>query len=444
MNCSWDERVFIGPVRASGLRSAYSEGLQLPKHAVFVALAVKILLIHQNFPGQFRQLTPHLIRMGHELVAICSHQRPVIEGVRVLRYDEPPRLAAQAPMGTLLWHEALLRANAVARLCDGLERRGWRPDRILAHSGWGESLGVRPVWPDAVQILWPELWLQPQHGGYGVDPQKPAAGLEQQLEHLGRNALTARSLDQAAAWVLPTRHQANSFPEAYRDHRLHVIHEGIDTRLACPNPAVQYEVRGVRIDRTVPTITFVNRNLERLRGFDVLMRALPAIQRAHPTVRVLIVGDNEGGYGGGHPSGRPLREVMLAELAGQLDLERIHFLGRIPHPYLISLLQASWVHVYLSYPFILGWSLLEAMACGCCIVGSEGMPVGEVIHNGVEGLLVPMNEPARLAQRVLALLHDAPLRQQLGERARQAALAWDQSITLPRLTAVIEGMASLG
>jgi glycosyltransferase involved in cell wall biosynthesis len=161
-------------------------------------------------------------------------------------------------------------------------------------------------------------------------------------------------------------------------------------------------------------------------------------------VRVLIVGDNEGGYGGGHPSGRPLREVVLEELAGQLDLERIHFLGRVPHPSLIGLLQASWVHVYLSYPFVLGWSLLEAMACGCCIVGSEGMPVGEVIHNGVEGLLVPMNEPARLAQRVLALLHDAPLRQQLGERARQAALAWDQSITLPRLTAVIEGMASLG
>jgi len=398
---------------------------------------VKLLLIHQNFPGQFRQLAPHLAQRGHELVAFCSHQRPVAVAGQLMRYSEPAKLAG-VPLGTQLWHDGLQRAAAVARLCDQLRQQGWMPDRILAHTGWGETLGIAEVWPTVPQIVWPELWVQPQHGGFGVDPEKPPAGLEQRLEQLGRNALTRQALEAASAWVVPTQHQANSFPPVYRDQRMHVIHEGIDTRLACPNPAVHYEVRGVRIDRSVPTITLVNRNLERLRGFDTFMRALPAIQRAHPTVRVLIVGDNEGGYGGGHPSGRPLRVVVLEELAGQLDLERIHFLGRVPHPSLIGLLQASWVHVYLSYPFVLGWSLLEAMACGCCIVGSEGMPVSEVIHNGVEGLLVPMNDPARLAQRVLALLHDAPLRQQLGERARQAALAWDQSFTLPRLTAVIE------
>ena len=158
----------------------------------------------------------------------------------------------------------------------------------------------------------------------------------------------------------------------------------------------------------------------------MFMRALPIIQAQHPTVRVLIVGDNEGGYGGGHVSGRPLRQLMLEELDGQLDLDRIHFLGRIPHAYLIKLLQASWVHVYLSYPFILGWSLLEAMACGCCIVGSLGMPVEEVIHNGVDGVLVPMDDHQGLAQRVLFLLSNPHLREQLGLKARSSALAWDQ------------------
>ena len=188
----------------------------------------------------------------------------------------------------------------------------------------------------------------------------------------------------------------------------------------------------------MPTITLVNRNLERLRGFDMFMRALPIIQAQHPTVRVLIVGDNEGGYGGGHVSGRPLREVMLEELDGELDMDRIHFLGRIPHPYLIKLLQASWVHVYLSYPFILGWSLLEAMACGCCVVGSRGMPVEEVIQDGVEGVLVPMDDFQRLAHRVLFLLSNSHLRQQLGDNARSSALLWDQSVTLPQLTALVE------
>ena len=228
--------------------------------------------------------------------------------------------------------------------------------------------------------------------GFGSDPLMGPANFESSLANLGRNALAESSLAQASAWVLPTRHQANSFPRAYQGDRLHVIHEGIDTQLAQPNLHVSYEVRGIHVDRSVPTITFVNRNLERLRGFDTFMRALPIIQRQYPTVRVVIVGDNEGGYGGRHPSGIPLREVMLKELHGQIDVERIHFLGRIPHPYLISILQASWVHVYLSYPFILGWSLLEAMACGCCVVGSRGMPVEEVIHDGVEGVLVSMDD----------------------------------------------------
>ena len=322
----------------------------------------------QNFPGQFRQLAPHLRDRGHELIAICSHERPVADWMRILRYREPSRPGVVLPHSTLLWHEAVERATSVAKLCSQLAQEGWKPDRILAHTGWGETLGIREVWPDIPQILWPELWLRPEHGGYGVDPQKLHVGLEQQLEHIGRNALTARALDHAASWVLPTRHQANSFPLHYQDARLSVIHEGIDCQFACPDPDVNYVVKDHFIDRSVPTITFVNRNLERLRGFDMFMRALTIILNQHESVRVLIVGDNEGGYGGGHPSGRPLREVMLRELDGQLDLDRIHFLGRIPHPSLIKLLQASWVHVYLSYPFILGWSLLEAMACGfwCC------------------------------------------------------------------------------
>jgi len=397
---------------------------------------MKLLLIHQNFPGQFRQLAPYLESLGHELVAICSHQRPVALRGRVLRYEEPAKVQG-LPQGTALWHEGLQRATAVARLCDQLRQQGWRPDRILAHSGWGETLALEQVWPGVIQILWPELWVRPEHGGHGHDPCLSVPGLEEELQQLGRNSLTRAALDQAAAWVLPTRHQANSFPARYQGPGLQVIHEGIDTRLACPRPDVSYEVRGIAINRQTPTITFVNRNLERLRGFDLLMRALPRIQRQHPSVRVLIVGDNEGGYGGLHASGQPLRELLLAELAGQLDLERIHFLGRIPHPQLIGLLQASWVHVYLSYPFVLSWSLLEAMACGCCIVGSTGMPVQEVIRHGVEGVLVPLTDPDLLAQAVLGCLADASRRERLGRAARQGSLGWDQSVTLPQLGALV-------
>ena len=399
---------------------------------------MRLLLIHQNFPGQFRQLAPYLLQQGHELVAICSHPRPIDLPIRILRYEPPTKTEGLNHFGITVWEEGLRRSEAVARCVYELLQEGWKPDCILAHSGWGETIALPEFLADVPQVIWPELWVQPEHGGHGVDPLKPPVGLAQKLDQVGRHTLTRVALDSAHSWILPTRHQANSFPPEFQGRRLHVVHEGIDTTIACPNPSVSFGVRDVTIDRSVPTVTFVNRNLERLRGFDMFMRALPSIQQAHPQVRVLIVGDNEPGYAGGVTGGRPLRELMLEELSGKLDLNRIHFLGRIPHSQLMAVLQASWIHVYLSYPFVLGWSCLEAMACGCCLVGSQGMPVAEVIEDGVQGLLVPMDNSERLAQRVIGLLERPDLRQRLGEAARQEALRWDQTVTLPKICAVIE------
>ena len=402
---------------------------------------LRILLIHQNFPGQFRQLAPYLQSRGHEVVGICSHQRPLEAGFRILRYQEPKPTSGLG-LSQELAHQAFERAPAVAKLCAQLSAEGWQPDCIAAHTGWGETLAIREVWPNVPQVLWPELWVRPIHGGYGVDLALPPPTLEQQLEQLGRNTLTRAAMAQAQAWVLPTRHQANSFPAEFQGDRMHVVHEGINTVLACPNPGVRYEVRGFRINRSVPTITFVNRNLERLRGFDLFMRSLPDVMASHPSVRILVVGDDERGYGKGHPSGRPLREIMLEEMSGQLDLERLHFLGRIPHSQLICILQASWVHVYLSYPFVMGWSLLEAMACGCSIVASQGDPVKEAIQDGLEGLLVPMDRPKLLSQKILSLLRNSELRQSLSMAARKRSLEWDQSNTLPKLESVLIHAAS--
>ena len=402
---------------------------------------MRVLLIHQNFPGQFRQLAPFLQRAGHEVVAICSHGRPTGIDCRTLRYQAPEALEGQ-PLSTLLAHEAMQRAPRVAKLCEQLLQEGWKPDCIAVHSGWGESLGLREVWPEVPQVIWPELWVRPEHGGHGHDPSLPPNALGLRLDQLGRNTLTRAALSQADAWVLPMQHQARSLPQDLQGDRLHVVHEGIDTQLAAPNPEVSFQIRGITIDRSVPTLTFVNRNLERLRGFDLFMQALPTVMRQMPQLRVIIVGDNEKGYGGGHPSGRPLKQVMLESLQGQLDLERVHFLGRIPHPHLLGILQASWVHVYLSYPFILGWSLLEAMSCGCCIVGSRGMPVEEVISDGVEGVLVPMQDPERLAQRILALLQSPELRATFAARARARALQWDQALMLPKLEQIIRAAAT--
>ena len=394
---------------------------------------MKFLLIHQNFPGQFRQLAPYLFDQGHEIVGICSHKRLISDKFRVFRYEVPSKPSDQIPYASQLAHEAFQRASAVARICYQLHSEGWKPDLICAHSGWGETLGIKEIWPDIPQIIWPELWLKPEHAGWGVDPEKGRPSLDQFLEHIGRNTLTRAALSQAKAWIVPTLHQARSFPREYQDQRMKVIHEGIDTSLAIPNPLVNLVVRDIKITRETPTITFVNRNLERLRGFDTFMRSLPKIQAINKDVRVLIVGDNEAGYGGVHSSGRMLKHLLLEELEGKLDLSRIHFLGRIPHPMLISLFQVSSVHVYLSYPFVLGWSLLEAMSCGCSIIGSKGMPVEEVIRDNVEGLLVSITDHNELSNKIIALLNNSSQRERLSNKARETALLWDQKLKLNSL-----------
>ena len=177
---------------------------------------MKLLLIHQNFPGQFRQLVPYLISRGHELQAICSHDRPYPEFVNGWRYKAPDPPPIPMQLGQQLWYECLQRAASVAHICNLLNDKGWVPDIILGHSGWGETIGVAEIWPDVPQILWPELWTLPQHGGYGIDKTLPPPGLTQSIEQLGRNSLTRVALDQAKHWVLPTRHQAASLPSCFQ------------------------------------------------------------------------------------------------------------------------------------------------------------------------------------------------------------------------------------
>ena len=407
---------------------------------------MRILLIHQNYPGQFRQLIPLLLREGYELRAICAHKRQLPSEVPVLRYEEPDlgglaSASINAP-GLDYWADGLARAPKVAWCAEQWRRDGWAPDLILGHSGWGETLLLHQVWPKCPSILWPELWVKPQHAGIELSPQGPGPTLQQLADHSARNHLTRAALASAQAWVMPTQYQAESLPAEFQDSRLHVIHEGINCDVACPRDDVEYHVRGIRVDRSVPTVTFVNRNLESLRGFDVFMRALPKILQGHKDVRILIVGDNGAGYAGSRGEEAPLKQRMLSELDGQLDLERIHFLGRIPYPTLLALLQASWVHVYLTKPFILGWSLLEAMSCGCALVGSEGMPVSEVLTDRHNALLVPGGDSSAVAASVLDLLSNSSLRLSLGEQARRDAMSWDQSVMWPRFKSLFETLVN--
>ena len=199
---------------------------------------MRILLIHQNYPGQFRQLIPLLLRDGHELRAICAHRRPLPDDVPVQRYDGPDlsglAAASIAAPGLDYWAEGLARAPQVAFCAEQWRRDGWAPDLILGHSGWGETLLLHQVWPQCPSVVWPELWVQPHHAGIELPPHGPGPTLQQLADHSARNHLTRAAFASAKAWVMPTRYQAESLPEEFRDSRLHVIHEGINCDVACP------------------------------------------------------------------------------------------------------------------------------------------------------------------------------------------------------------------
>jgi glycosyltransferase involved in cell wall biosynthesis len=383
----------------------------------FMQLAMQLLLIHQNFPGQFRHLALGLQRRGHRVVALGQGgAASPLSGI--IQVNDPGCVPADPEDPRSELELALERGRQVAGACARLRDQGFRPDAVLFHSAWGEGFDLRDVWPDVPLVAYPELHGSTLLLGYGFDAdlREPPADLAAQIRR--QNLISLAAVVEADAVVCPTQFQRNTFPAPLRG-RISVIHEGVDLDVLHPRADICVRLAsGLLLRPGDPVVTYCSRHLEPLRGFRTLMRALPALQLAHPEVQVVIVGENSRGYGPGSCHGDGHRGEMLELLQGRLDLERIHFLDRIPYEHLISLWQVSAAHVYLSYPYALSWSALEAMACGAPLVGSRGPTLEEVISSGENGLLVDFNDPAALAASLLQLLEEPDQRARLARAGR--------------------------
>jgi len=360
---------------------------------------MRILFVHQNFPGQYRHLAAYYARNGHQVVGVGENKnlrrQQAVPGVRLLGYDAPAGGAVQ-------------RGRRVAAGAAHLRRNGFVPDVIFAHIGWGEAVFLKDVFPEARIVLYCEYFYRAAGGDMGFDPEFPPTP-EKQLRLRVMNAPLLMALDASDIGMAPTLWQQSRFPKVYRPG-IRVIHDGIDTDRVMPGRP-QEEL-----------ITYVSRNLEPYRGFHTFMRAIPEIQRRRPRARIVIVGGDEVSYSPRLPSGQTYRQQLLKELDGQIDLSRVRFMGRIPYSDYLALLRRSSVHVYLTYPFVLSWSLLEAMSAGCLIVGSRTSPVQEVMRDGENGLLVDFFSASAIAERVdYALEHQAEL-QPLRSAARQTVV----------------------
>lgn len=405
---------------------------------------MNVLFVHQNFPGQFRHLAPALAKRGDRVVALCMNDYPGGDGIESVRARPDRGSTAGIHPWVADLETKVIRGHASLRAARELAARGFVPDVIVAHPGWGESLFLKQLWPAARLGLYCEFFYRSEGADVGFDPEFPVGDRLEEASRLQlRNANILLQFEQADAGIAPTRWQASGFPDRLRE-RIAVIHDGIDTDLLRPDPAVTLRVgEGAPFSRADEVITFVNRNLEPHRGYHVFMRALPDLLARRPNAHVLIVGGDGVSYGAPPPGGQSWMARYLAEVADRIDRRRVHFLGRLPYASYRALLQLSTVHVYLTYPFVLSWSLLEAMATGCAVVASDTAPVSEMVTDGGTGRLFPFFDRSALVDAVSALLDSPAERARLGAAARDFVVANHdlRSHCLPRQLAWIDAFA---
>ena len=381
---------------------------------------MKALFVHQNCPGQFKHLAPALAAEGHDVLFVSQKGKPTPYGVRKIEYEAHRKVTPNIHPYLRATEAAVLNAQAVARIGFSLRRQGFVPDVMIGNPGWGETLFLKDVWPESPLISLSEFYYNGSGSDVGFDPEF-STGPDAVLRARARSAQHLLAIEAADLAYSPTKWQRAQFPEAYQD-KIHVIHDGIDVDLIGPDADATFQVRGGPVlGRTDEVLTYVSRNLEPYRGFHSFMRALPGILVDRPNAHVVIVGGDEVSYGGRPESGGNWREVMLAE-TGPLP-DRVHFTGRIPYRDYLNLLQVSSVHVYLTYPFVLSWSMLEAMASGAFVVASATPPVEEVIEDGVNGWLVPFFDIEAISARVSDALAARGDVDALRRAARQTVVA---------------------
>ena len=413
---------------------------------------MNILFIHQNFPGQFKFLAPALVQQGHNVHAMTMQKlatdatgSATAQGVTLTPYEPSMGSTANIHPWVVDFESKIIRAEGCFRAALKLKAQGFTPDVIIAHPGWGESLFLKEVWPDAKLGIYCEFFYNPQGADVDFDAEFLGSDEGDVCKLRLKNLNNLLHFEIADAGISPTHWQASSFPESFRS-RIAVVHDGIDTHVVAPNRKASLTLNSnIVLTPQDEVITFVNRNLEPYRGYHIFMRALPEILKHRPRARVLIVGGDEVSYGAQPPKGATWKSIFASEVRPQIsdaDWSRVHFLGTIPYNQFITMLQLSTLHVYLTYPFVLSWSLLEAMGVGCAIVASDTQPLHEAIQHDQTGRLVNFFDVSKLTNEVCALLDDPKSRARLGKNAREFAQAnYDlKTVCLPRQLQWVQGL----
>jgi glycosyltransferase involved in cell wall biosynthesis len=383
---------------------------------------VKYLFVHQNFPGQYLHIVRHLAASRqHDVVFMTEPNANHIPGVRKVPYPKPNGGASDIHAATRELDTAVRRADLVAHTATNLKRLGFEPDIIIGHHGWGELLNLCDVWPDTPLLGYLEFYYCTSGIDVGFDPEFPTHRTDYPRIR-AKNAVNLLALNLDAHAQTPTTWQLSTYP-SWAQERITLLPEGVNLDVCKPNPQARRRnlvIGGTTIKPNEKLVTYVARDLEPYRGFHLMMRALPHLLKARKDVRVVLVGGDGISYGT-PPAEGTWRQKMLAELGDTIDPDRVLFPGRLDYKAYVAMLQRSDAHVYLTYPFVASWSLREALATGCVVVGSDTPTVREFVTHEQNGLLASFFDPKGLADVVLRALEDTLLARRLREGARAYA-----------------------
>jgi glycosyltransferase involved in cell wall biosynthesis len=402
---------------------------------------MRILFIHNNFPAQYRHIILALSEQAnHQLGFITQSQGQELPGIAKLIYEPSRQPSENIHRYLHQFEKAVLNGQAVFRVLQQLKTRGFVPDVVCAHTGWGGGMFVKDIYPDTQLLLYCEWFTRSFGAEFNFDPAFPTS-VDDTLNYRVSNAAMLVDLEACDGCIAPTEWQKSRFPDAYHPH-INVLHDGIDTEYFRPQPGAKLALPNLDLTGAAEIVTYVARGMDSYRGFPQFIEAIALVLRRRPQCHVVVVGEDRVAYGPPPPGGKSYKDAMLAKVP--LDLSRVHFTGGLQYRHYLNVLQASSVHVYLTRPFVLSWSLLESMATGCLLVASNTAPVREAIEHGVNGLLVDFFDIHAIADRLEEALDKQERLAPLREAARQTIVGrYALAALLPRHLALLRHHAAI-
>ena len=382
---------------------------------------MKILFLHLNFPAQFRHLAVALAQDNNNRVVFgTARKEGELRGVHKIVFtpSRKPHKETHHYIKTL--EDAVLQGQAVYRMLDKLKTKGFVPDVVYGHSGWGPALFIKDIFPESKLLCYFEWFYHAYGSDVDFDPSEPLT-LDDKLRIRIKNTPILTDLYSCDAGLCPTSWQMSQFPPEYKG-KITVLHDGIDTNYFSPQRGYKLVLPEINLDlsEAKEIVTYVSRGMEPYRGFPQFMQAVSLLQERRKKCHVVVVGEDRVAYGRRLPDGKTYKQLMLSKF--KFDLSRLHFTGRLPYSQYLRVLQSSSAHVYLTRPFVLSWSMLEAMSAGCLIIASNTPPVTEVIHDGVNGILVDFFSPQDIVEKVENTLDSPDRMEKLRINARKTIL----------------------